>query len=102
MDMLGVPMGKLSVHMYKSYDDMIYVFITLVAHGPCTHRSHHAGIEYFNIVDCSTGLYTSNSTWCRAEQKTRGNHIFSVLLYGRDLKRKRTPYVECMENLPRR
>ena len=61
MDILGVPMDKLGVHMYKSYEDVIYVSTTLVVHGPCTHGSHLAGAEYFREADCSTVLY-GNST----------------------------------------
>ena len=50
-------------HMYKSYEDVIYVSTTLVVHGPCTHGSHLAGAEYFREADCSTVLYgNSNST----------------------------------------
>jgi len=55
--MLGVPTDKLGVHMYKSYEDVIYVSTTLVAHGPCTHGSYLAGAEYFREADCSTVLY---------------------------------------------
>jgi hypothetical protein len=32
---------------------------------------------------------------CR-EKKTHGDHNFSVLPYGRDLKRKCTPLIECV------
>ena len=80
--MLGVPTDKLGVHMYKSYEDVIYVSTTLVVHGPCTHGSHLAGAEYFREADCSTVLYGNSSTSTvpgiqQAQQNARRNCLES-------------------------
>ncbi len=60
--MLGVPMDKLGVHMYKSYEDAIYVSTTLVVHGPCTHGSHLAGAEYFHEERIAVPFYGISGT----------------------------------------
>jgi hypothetical protein len=76
MDMLGVSTDILSVHVYKSCEDTIYVFITLLAHSPCTHGSHHAGAEYFGVVDCSTVVrFRSSSTSSGAVQQEQQDTI---------------------------
>ncbi len=80
--MLGVLTDKLGVHMYKSYEDEIYVSTTLVVHGPCTHGSHLAGAEYFRDERIAVPFYglSGTSTGNTAEQQNaRRNCLLSVV-----------------------
>jgi hypothetical protein len=55
--MLSVLTDKLGVYMYKSYEDVIYVSTTLIVHGPCTHGSHLAGMEYIREERIAVPFY---------------------------------------------
>jgi hypothetical protein len=59
-DMLGVSMDMLSVNVYKSYKDMIYIFLTLV------HMIHVLMDLAFShdLVTNGKKVSSSNFCWC--------------------------------------